>query len=799
MAPSSIYAVFDVDGRRTIVGEGAVDGYERELAGATRVGSVTGAELVGMTYTPLFDYFVGHDGAFRVLAADFVAEGEGTGAVHIAPGFGEDDQRLCDAEGIALVCPVDERGRFTAEVPDYEGTQVFDANQPIVRALRGRGAVVREDSYAHSYPHCWRTDTPLIYRAMSSWFVKVSAFKDRMSELNLQIDWVPAHVRDGAFGKWLEGARDWSISRNRYWGSPIAVWKSDDPAHPRIDVYGSLDELERDFGVRPADLHRPAIDELTRPNPDDPTGASTMRRVPDVLDCWFESGAMPFAQVHYPFENREWFESHFPGDFIVEYIGQTRGWFYTLHVLSTALFDRPAFKRCLAHGILLGDNQLKLSKRLKNYPDPTEIFDTVSSDAMRWALLSSAVLRGGDMAIDRRAMEEAVRQVLLPIWNAWYFLSLYGNASSLRGKVVDSATDVLDRYILASARRLVEDVTERFEAMDLSGACEAVWAFLDTLNNWFIRRSRDRFWAGEQAAVDALHTVLEVLCRLAAPLLPLLTDAVYQPLTGADSVHLTDWPDPVALPADPDLVATMDTVRAICSAASAVRKANGLRVRLPLATLTIASDGDAARLVPFISLVADEVNVKDVRVTGLDALGREVYEVDLATVGPRLGRATPAVVAAMRAGEYRHDAAAGRLHVLDHEFGPDEFNRRIVPLDPSSTSPFGDGGLVSLDLEVTPDLETEGIARDVIRLVNQVRRDEMLYVTDRIELGISVRGHADVGAALRAHGDALAAETLATSVEVTADGEEGAGGHTVELADGRSIGLTVRRAAHGAA
>jgi len=799
------YAVFEQDGRRTVVGQASVDRYAAELEGATRVGTVTGRDLAGLSYQPLFPFFADTPGAFRVITADFVTEGDGAGAVHLAPGFGEDDQRACQAEGIEVVCPVDERGRFTAEVPDWEGLQVFEANQPIIRELRARGVLVRQDSYVHSYPHCWRSDTPLIYRAMSSWFVKVTAIKDRMIELNQGIDWIPAHVRDGSFGKWLEGAHDWSITRNRYWGSPLPIWKSDDPAYPRVDVYGSLDELARDFGERPADLHRPVVDELVRPNPDDPTGRSMMRRVPDVLDCWFESGAMPFAQVHYPFENREWFESHFPGDFIVEYIGQTRGWFFTLHVLATALFDRAAFRTCLAHGVLLGDNQQKLSKRLKNYPDPMVVFDTVSSDGMRWALLSSPVVRGGDMAIDRRQMEEAVRQVLLPIWNAWYFLSLYGNVSGIRGAEVTSGEHLLDRYILAKTRVLIEDVTERMDRYDLSGACADVQAFLGSLNNWFIRRSRDRFWAEDRDAFDVLHTVLSLLCRVAAPLLPLLADAVYRPLTGAASVHLADWPDPTGLAGDPELVAAMDRVREVCSAASAVRKANGRRVRLPLSSLTVASS-DAERLRPFADLIADEVNVRQVRFAEQSELGEEVFQVDLPVVGPRLGKSTPAVVAAMKSGSYEYDAAADELRVLDFTFGPGEFSRRIVALDPVSTAPFGTHGLVALDLEVTPELESEGVARDIARLVNQVRRDEDLRIAQRIELAIDVRGHEDVRRSVEEHAAFLAEETLATAVAVVDSGsgagagagsDAGAGsgavrGHVLELADGRPVGIDVR-------
>ncbi len=408
--------------------------YARELgAEPVVVERLQGSALVGRHYTPPFGFFAGRPRAHQVLAADFVTVEDGTGVVHLAPAFGEDDKAATDAAGIEPVVPVDTQGRFTTEVPPYAGLQVFEANKPIVHDLRAglpSGAVLlRQETYDHPYPHCWRCDNPLIYKAVSSWFVKVSAFKDRMVELNQQIRWVPDHIKDGSFGKWLENARDWSISRNRYWGSPIPVWVSDDPQYPRVDVYGSLDELERDFGVRPADLHRPFVDELTRPNPDDPTGRSTMRRVPEVLDCWFESGSMPFAQVHYPFENADWFEHHYPGDFIVEYIGQTRGWFYTLHVLATALFDRPAFRTCVSHGILLGDDGRKMSKSLRNYPDVREVFERDGSDAMRWFLMSSPVLRGGNLVVTEQGIRDGVRQVLIPLWNVWYFFTLYANTA----------------------------------------------------------------------------------------------------------------------------------------------------------------------------------------------------------------------------------------------------------------------------------------------------------------------------------------------------------------------------------
>jgi isoleucyl-tRNA synthetase len=659
------------------------------------------------------------------------------------------------------VVPMDAHGQYTAEIEPWVGVHVFDANPLVVRALKDAGHVLRHDTYHHSYPHCWRCDRPLVYRAVSSWFVEVTAFRDRMVELNQDITWVPEHVKDGSFGKWLAHARDWSISRNRFWGSPIPVWKSDDPRYPRVDVYGSLDELERDFGVRPTDLHRPMVDELTRPNPDDPSGQSTMRRVSDVLDCWFESGSMPYAQVHYPFENTEWFEHHYPGDFIVEYIGQTRGWFYTLHVLATALFDRPAFRTCVSHGILLGDDGQKLSKSLKNYPDPFAMFDTYGADAMRWYLLSSPVLRGADLVVNEPGMRDAVRHVLLPFWNAWYFLSLYANAADTTGRFRTDSPHVLDRYVLAKTGELVTAVTEAMDVYDLFAACGAVRAYLDALTNWYIRRSRDRFWAGEQDAIDTLHTVLTVLCEVAAPLLPLVTEHVYRQLTGERSVHLADWPDPDGLPAAPDLVTQMDRVRDVCSAALGVRKANGLRVRLPLASLTIASP-DASDLAAFTDLIADEVNVKDVRLTDdVASVAQSILQVVPAVAGPRLGPATQAVIKAVREGDWSRDGdtvVAGGVALQEGEF-----TLRLVATEEAASACLAGGdGVVVLDLAVTDALEAEGLARDLVRLVQQARRDAGLAVSDRISLGIGLP--AALRERLTPFESFLAGETLATSV-----------------------------------
>ncbi|MFM8267301.1 MAG: isoleucine--tRNA ligase [Ilumatobacteraceae bacterium] len=780
------YAVMEEPGddgtvRRFILAESRLGAYERELSAATRVGTLRGADLVGRRYEPLFPFFASTPNAFHVLAADFVSTDDGTGVVHMAPGFGEDDQITCSAVGIPTVCPMDEHGRYTAEVEPWAGVHVFEANPEIIRTLKDRRRIVRHDTYQHSYPHCWRCSEPLVYRAISSWFVEVTAFRDRMVELNQQITWVPEHLKEGSFGKWLANARDWSISRNRFWGSPIPVWKSDDPAYPRIDVYGSIADLERDFGVTVTDLHRPYIDDLVRANPDDPTGRSMMRRVPEVLDCWFESGSMPFAQVHYPFEHRSWFEHHYPGDFIVEYIGQTRGWFYTLHVLATALFDRPSFTTCVSHGIVLGNDGQKMSKSLRNYPDPMMVFDTYGSDAMRWYLLSSSVLRGNDLVVTEDGIRETVRQVILPIWNSWYFLALYARAADLGGMHRTDSGDVLDRYILAKTRDLVVSVSRSMDDYDLFAACADVRAYLDALTNWYVRRSRDRFWSGDRDAVDTLHTVLAVVCRALAPLLPLTTEAVYRGLTGERSVHLADWPDPDHLPEDPDLVEAMDLARDVCSATLRLRKAHQLRVRQPLPSVRIAVKG-AARLEPFIGLIADEVNVKRV-ILDEDVESIASYELQVvpSVVGPRLGSATQQVIRAVKSGDWERTASGVRAGGIDLSEG--EYALRLVVDEAGASAPLSStDGVVVLDTTVTGELAAEGITRDLIRLVQQARRDAGLHVSDRIRLTLGVPEA--VRRQVVAFADLLTSATLAVELVW------GTGEPTAEL-DGEPIHISV--------
>ena len=802
-----------VAGQDVIVAEALLASYAKELGEAPEIlARLKGEDLVGRRYHPIFDYFDtpearaegGTPGprAWTILAADFVTTDDGTGLVHMAPAFGEDDMNACLEAGIGAVVPVDDAGRFTPAVPDYAGMQVFESNRHVIADLRDgtgpiarrepnrRAVLVRQASYRHSYPHCWRCRQPLIYKAVSSWFVKVTAFRDRMVELNQRITWVPEHVKDGIFGNWLAGARDWSISRSRFWGSPIPVWKSDDPAHPRIDVYGSLAEIERDFGRLPVgadgevDLHRPAIDGLVRPNPDDPTGRSTMRRVPDVLDTWFDSGAMPFAQVHYPFENREWFDEHYPGDFIVEYIGQTRGWFYTLHVMATALFDKPSFTNCVSHGIVLGDDGRKMSKSLRNYPDVAKVFDEYGSDAMRWFLMSSPVVRGGNLIVTEDGIRDAVRHVLLPLWNTYYFFTLYADAAEkgagyLAAPVdVDdpdavAALDVQDRYLLANTKGLVDALRAQLDAYEIAEATQTLRVYLDMLTNWYVRTSRDRFWNEDPAAFDTLYTALVAVSQAAAPLLPLLAEEMWRGLTGERSVHLADWPELPEAAADRDLVAQMDEVRDIVSAAHSLRKANRLRVRLPLRSLIVVTDRD---LEAFRGLIAAEVNVKDVRLESVESSGMTVTReltVLPRELEPEQRKLTSKLFAAAREGAWE-ETQDGVLLRLDPPVrlrgGQYALTTLVQGEEGSVASVLPSGAYIALDTTLDAELEAEGYARDVIRAVQDARKAAGLHVADRISL--TLRVPAEHVEAVRAHTDLIAAETLALETDVLAGGEE---------------------------
>ncbi|MET1036369.1 MAG: isoleucine--tRNA ligase [Arthrobacter sp.] len=792
---------------RELVGAYAKDlGYaDAESAVAAATGSYAGRDLAGIAYEPLWDTFAdtekyGTQNAWRILAADYVTTTDGTGIVHQAPAYGEDDQRVCEAAGIPVVLSVDEGARFLplfegGPLAEIVGVQVFEANKAITGVLRADGRLVRLASYEHSYPHCWRCRNPLIYRAVSSWYVEVTKIKDRMLELNQGINWIPGNVKDGQFGKWLANARDWSISRNRYWGSPIPVWESDDPNYPRREVYGSLEELREAFGRLPlnhageVDLHRPFIDELVRPNPDDPTGRSMMRRVEDVLDVWFDSGSMPYAQVHFPMENKDWFDSHNPSDFIVEYIGQTRGWFYTMHVLATALFDRPAFRNVISHGIVLGSDGQKMSKSLKNYPDVNEVLDRDGSDAMRWFLMASPILRGGNLVVTEQGIREGVRQVLLPMWNVWHFFSLYTNAaaggSGYEARLRHDSTDPLDRYMLAATGDLVRETTASLDAYDISDACDAVRRYMDTLTNWYVRRSRQRFFEEDTQAFDVLFTCLETLCRVAAPLLPLATEEIWRGLTGGRSVHLTDWPDATLFPRDAELVERMELTRRICSVGSSLRKAAKLRVRLPLRGMTVVADGARGLEGTFAAIIADELNLRGV--TLLDAAEADAGEfgisqrlvVNARAAGPRLGKGVQQAIKGAKSGDWSVGAdggvVSGGLALEPHEYVLETVVEQADGRATVAAAVLPGGGFVVLDTEVTEELAAEGVARDMVRTVQQARKDADLNVSDRIRTVI--HAGADALRALHANAELLKAETLTVGLVL----EETAGPVKVEV------------------
>lgn len=764
------YVVMAEDGQEYILAEARLKSYKKQLENATMVKKIKGADLLGLSYEPMFSYFkeLKNKGAFKVLAGEFVSTEDGTGVVHIAPGFGQDDFEACRAydENFPVVCPVDEAGKFTAEVSDYEGKQVFETNEPIMQWLKENGLLVKKEQYTHSYPFCWRTDTPLMYKAMSSWFVKVTDFRDEMVKNNQQINWIPGHIKDGRFGKWLEGARDWSISRNRFWGTPIPVWKSDNPKFPRIDVFGSLAEIKEKTGVNVTNLHKPYIDDVTYPNPDDPSGNTMMRRVSDVFDCWFESGSMPYAQIHYPFENKEWFENHFPADFIVEAIDQTRGWFYTLTVLSTALFNKPAFKNCICTGLLMAEGGQKLSKRLKNYPDPNEILETIGSDALRWFLISSPVLKGGNVAVDKEGKEiaKAARKALIPFWNAYYFFTLYANAEGIKAEEISTSPDVLDSYILAKLKALGADVKKDMEEYEIAKVCAAVEDFLEILNNWYIRRSRARFWDGEDlSAFNTLYTVLVNIAKIAAPLMPFMCEFVYKGLTGGESVHLTDVPDLSKINDNNALISQMDMVRAISSVAKAVREEHKLRNRLPLRSMIVAGD-NAETLKSFIDALKDEVNVKEVVLKSdiADVAGRFLY-LKTPLIGKRLGAFMKDIMAKSKTTDWCQNAD-GTLSIAGQTLFAEEYELRLVIKDGMSGQALPDNtAVVILDTEVDETLEKEGIARDFVRMIQALRKTKDFDISDRIKLVYSSQD-AKVKTAISEYADYIKEQVLALEI-----------------------------------
>ncbi|MFO7871624.1 MAG: isoleucine--tRNA ligase [Kiritimatiellia bacterium] len=745
------------------------------------VEKVKGSDLDGVVYEPLFPYFAEMEksGAFRVFAADFVSTEDGTGIVHIAPGFGEDDHALGVRKGLPGVCPVDEEGRFTAEISDYAGRSVRDTNPAIVERLKDEQKLLRLEKITHSYPHCWRCESPLIYRAISTWFIKVEEIKEQLLRANKDVCWMPGHLKNGRFGKWIEGARDWAISRNRFWGTPLPVWRSED-GEESVCV-GSIDELRRESGGEVKDLHKHAIDDVTIPSG---SGKGKLRRVPQVLDCWFESGAMPYAQAHYPFENKEHFENNFPADFIAEGVDQTRGWFYTLMVLSTALFDRPAFRNVVVNGLVLAEDGRKMSKRLKNYPDPVYIINTYGGDALRLYMLGSAVVKAEDLRFSEEGVAQVVKNVLIPLWNAHSFFVTYANIDGWCAPGINpgQSDNILDLWICSCLQETLRKVEDAMERYDLQNAVRPLGNFVESLTNWYIRRSRRRFWKSsddedKNMAYGTLYYVLTEFCRLTAPFAPFISESVYANLrTDAmpESVHLAEFPRYREELRDEELEKSMSLAMTVVKLGRMLRTRNDLKVRQPLSRLYVATGhADAEKAVRSMGdIISDELNVKGVEVkAGESDFVDYSAKANFRRLGPRLGpkvKAVAACISKMRSADVSELLDTGQWRVktegTETVVGVDDVVVSRAPKEGLVAESEG-GVAVALETALTEELAAEGIAREFVHVVQNLRKSRRLDVTRRI--AVEYNGGKELKKALEAYRDHVCTEILCIDLRWT--------------------------------
>ena len=765
------------DGETLILAE-ALIGAVLQDADYTIEKRVKGADLEGMRYTRLFDYLPADGPICQVWAADFVTIEDGTGIVHCAPAYGEDDIRLCRSKGLPVVHGVGLDGCFVAEVEPVAGRFFKDADPILIADLENRGLMFRSERYLHNYPHGWRTGDPLIYYAKHAWYIATSRIRDRMVELNRTINWVPETIRDGRFGNWLANNIDWALSRERFWGTPLPVWTDGDGDFMCI---GSIAELEALCGrsLEGVDLHRPAVDEITFVHPDN---GRTWRRVPEVIDCWFDSGAMSYAQFHYPFENRELFESRFPADYICEAIDQTRGWFYSLHAIAALVSDSVAYRNCICLAHIVDKDGKKMSKSIGNIVNPYDVFDHVGADPLRWYLACRIAPE-----VQKRISVDFVRGVASGFintwWNTYAFFVMYAKLDR-----VDVTDDVplaerpeIDRWALALLHRTVSGVTDALEAYDVFAAGRAIESFVDQLSNWYVRRNRRRFWkaaAGpdKQAAYLTLYECLHTVNRLMAPIMPFITETVHQNLvravdeTAAPSVHMSEWPAPDPAARDDDLIAEIDVVQRVVGLGRAARNSSGVRVRQPLSRLLVRvpDEAFAAFIVRHEAQILEELNVKTVEMLAPDAeLVSYRIKPNLPRIGKRFGKRVPAIREALAAADGSAIAAAvaaGRTFDVEAAGEAIAFEPEDVLVESTSAEGYAcaeEGGyLVGLDTSLTEALEREGLARELVRTVQEARKQAGLDVSDRITLRID--GTPEVVAALDAHRNYVMEETLAT-------------------------------------
>ena len=790
VGPSIWYVYAKKDGETYICAKSALGRYKKELEGAEIVRELQGRELVeeGLRYEPLFPYFRETSPKFfQVLSADFVGTEEGTGIVHLAPAFGEDDYWAGRNAGISPLCPVDEQGCFTSEVSDFAGRNVHEANSDVVRHLKNAGAVVRDETLEHNYPHCWRCRTALIYKALDAWYLNVEKIKERLIQCNEEISWYPDTIKYGRFGKWLENARDWNISRNRYWATPIPVWECS--ACKRRDVPGSIREIEERAKHPITDLHKEYLDAVVYPC----SCGGTMKRTPEVLDGWFESGSMPYGQFHYPFERAEHFRSHFPADFIVEYPGQIRGWFYVLHVLSTALFERPAFRHCMVHGTLLGFDGKKMSKSLKNYTDPLELMDRNGADSVRMYLLSSAAVQTDDLNFRDEGVEAVVRTILLPVWNALSFFTSYAAIDKVAPKDLaweDSyAFDELDRFILSETEILIRRVTEPMDRYSVNEAAQLFAPFLDTLNNWYIRRSRARVWSadprepGKMAFYATLYRVLSRVTTILAPFCPFVAESVWSRLGYPESVHLQRWPEVTTRYIDEVVSQEVAVARTIVTAGLAIRAKEKIRVRQPLSRARVALSS-AADLTRQMNAVTQELNVKALEIVeNASDIAEVVAKAQAKKLGPKYGGAVQGIIKDLKEGRFSQNAD-GTVTVGQYTLLPDEVEISFVGKQGLSVQSEA-GVVVALSTELTPELELEGDARDLVRAIQDLRKEAEFEFSDRIVLGL--QGADDI---MAAHSEYVSGETLATSI--VADARDARAVKTVDVGK-RSVRISVAK------